>query len=163
MDTQDLDGGSVDPVETSTTSLDSTVLARSVANDKGSKKSHKDCGTGLLFQQKYRFTLTKRGSVKRPDPIPSLNTISGLRLGAAADCHNCKIVLDAIISYSSGRLSIDNIEQIEVLSGERPITIIYRPGLDAGKGSNEPGLREAELELFQMEGKSCNVYMSLFL
>jgi len=155
MVTRNLDIGSAD--DKSTTRSDSTVPAHSVAQTEDDE-SHKGCGTRLLFTQKYTFVRRKgapREAPKMPDPIPRLNTISGLRLGAAADCHNCKIVLDALVSYSSGRLSIDNIEQIEVLPGEEPITIIYRPGLDAGEGSNDSGLREVKLELFQLEGESC--------
>ena len=150
MGTQDLDNGSMDTVETSTTSLISTVLALPVAQDKTDGERHEPCSTRHLLTERFRFDGQVLTSL---DAISGVDTISGLRFGAAAACHNCKIVLDAVITYSSGRLSTENIERIKVMAGEQPITITYRPVLDTGEESNEVRFRDIKLELFQLEGK----------
>jgi len=116
------------------------------------EEPHKLCGTGNLFTPWFILIRRMRG----PEPT-RVSTIAELRLGAAAACHSCTMVLDAIITYCGGRLPIDSIVDINVASADHPILINFRPYTDA----IESRVYTVELELFQLEGKSCmplNIY-----
>jgi len=142
MDTQDLDSGSVDPVETSTTSLDSIVPATPASEDEFDEESHDICGTRYLFSRWSHYC----GEID--------TTISELRLGAAAGCYNCGIVLDAVASYDRGWLSRCSVITLVKKSGTS-IRLCSPPALDSVEESSQSRPREVELELFHLERKSC--------
>jgi len=141
-----MDTECADRFEESAAGLGSTVLAPSAAEDRIDEEPHKLCGTENLFTPWYILIRRMRGL----EPT-RVSTISELRLGAAAACHSCKMVLDALITYCSGRWPIDSIVDINVASADHPILINFRPFTDA----IESGVYTVELELFQLEGKSC--------
>ena len=145
MDTQDLDGGSVDLVEESTACLESTILAPSVTEDRNNKESHEPCGTRFLFTQ-YRAL--------DDDDTDALTTttVPKLRLGIAAACQSCRIVLDALTSYSNEWIPIDSIVNIEVASADWVIRVRYRPVPNAGEKSGQSRVRKVKLDLFCLQG-----------
>jgi len=155
MDTQDLANGSADTIGECTANLDSTVLARSVAEDEFDEESHEPCGTSYLFTPQYTL---RRGSLTSP----TVNSIPKLRLGAADACHSCEIVLDALTTYCSGILSLDSIEHVFVQSAEMSIGVSYRPTTGASQGesnasrpqkrSRRPRVEWIDIELCRLEG-----------
>ena len=150
MDTQDPDNGSADPIEKTTAGPQSRFVALVASKDVYDEESHDICGTRYLFTPWEKWAQStdswRLTGIVRP--------ISSLQLGAAAACQSCKIVLDALISYSNGEFTIENIKVIRVISADYPITISYESASDAN-GYSQP-LR-ADLELFRLKGKSCMI------
>ena len=149
MDTQDPDNGSADPIEETTAGPQPTFIALLAARNGFDEESHDLCGTRYLFTPYERWpqemdSWDLRGIVR---------TTSSLHLGAAAACQSCKIVLDALISYSNGRFPIENITGIHVISADHPITIMYQQA---------SGVISARLELFRLKGKSCMILTIAF-
>jgi hypothetical protein len=118
MDTEPLDSG---PVGLSDTTADLDSATDSEPEDEG----HEPC---------YLFSTGEQGCMADTN-------IKKLRLGVAAACQECSIVLDAITTYSSERLCIDSIRTVYVLGGSWRI-LIY----------NDKSER-IDLELFRLEGK----------
>jgi hypothetical protein len=117
MVTEPLDSGPVGPSDT-------TADLAAVTNDETEDESHEPC---YLFSREGKHLL--HTNIKR------------LRLGVTAACQGCSIVLDAVTTYSSGRLCMDSIRDICVI-------------LDSWRIEIYTGERKRiRLELFRLEGK----------
>lgn len=117
MDTEPLDSGPVGPSDT-------TADLAAVTNDETEDESHEPC---YLFPKEGKHSL--------------LTNIKRLRLGVTAACQGCSIVLDAVTTYSSGRLCMDSIRDIYAILDSWRI-VIYT-------GER----KRIHLELFRLEGK----------
>jgi hypothetical protein len=124
MVTEPLDSGPVGPSDT-------TADLAAVTNDETEDESHEPC---YLFPKEGKHSL--------------LTNIKRLRLGVTAACQGCSIVLDAVTTYSSGRLCMDSIRDIYAILDSWRI-VIYT-------GER----KRIHLELFRLEGK---LYMCRFV
>ena len=126
MDVESLESGFVDPWE------DFTAGLSSITNNENDNEGHKPCH---LLATDWRMYDVE-------------TNITKLRAGAAAACQDCSLVLDAITSYSSGRLSMENIIEIAVLSRSQPIRVHYQSKQSPKAYQYNNELPFVELELF---------------
>lgn len=118
MATGALDSGPVGPSDT-TADLDSAT------DSETEDESHEPC---------YLFSKEVKKSTH--------TNIKKLRLGVAAACQECSIVLDAITTYSNERLWMDSIRTVAVPADSWRIIVFT---------NDERG--GTDLELFRIEGK----------
>ena len=118
MATEALDSGPVGP---SDTTVDLTAATNSETEDEGHEPYD-------LSSNEYKNYVVG-------------TDINKLRLGVTAACQVCSIVLDAITTYSTGRLCMDSMTRVNMLADSWRICII--------KGEDE----RTELELFRLQGK----------
>jgi len=143
MDVQNTEPGLLDSAEEDTASQEPLVLARPVTKDGNDRESHEPCGTRFLFTP-FNWFFAEGGE--------TTTTVPKLRLGIAAACHSCRIVLDALTSYSNGRIPIDNIVDVKLASADREIRVRYRPVPIARGDSGQSRVRTVKLELFRLKG-----------
>jgi hypothetical protein len=93
--------------------------------------------------------------------------ITRLRLGVAAACQKCSIVLDAITTYSSRRLPIDSITNVRVMPMHGWIGFEYQSLPDVRGVTMQSGKDDQDnekvcsvgLQLIRLEGKLTHINM----
>jgi len=133
MATEALDSGPVGPSDT-------TVDLAAATNDDAEDEGHEPC---YLFSEEH-------------SPFLVETNIKILRLGVAAACLNCSIVLDAVTTYSSERLCINSIKGVSVLShhGRINLTIEERKGVHLDSFRLKGKLYTCHFVCFQQLGQS---------
>ena len=128
-----------------TDNRDSVMAASSAANS----HTHEPCEVRQVFFPAYHERNMFQG--------PQTTGIAELRLGFAAACQGCELVLDAVTTHIYERLQEDQIAAVYFWKqnwklGSYQIVLEFHHHLDDTKGPSPPK-PDITLELFQPKGK----------